>query len=116
MTYSHNSQNMAYAVSAPERITEKPQREESSMKTRLEELAKMLLDAGELSEVYFVAGELEKMAQQVSECLTEGEEQLQLAREEEELTEEAMDSMERRYWEGYTEALGIFSVVEENQN
>ena len=56
------------------------------------------------------------MARQVSECLTEGEEQLRLAREEEERTEEAMDSMERKYWEGYTEALGIFSVIEESQN
>jgi len=86
------------------------------MKTRLEELAEMLVKAEDEAVALFVAGELEKMAQQVSECLTEGEEQLRLAREEEERTEEAMDSMERKYWEGYTEALGIFSVIEESQN
>lgn len=86
------------------------------MRTKLEELAGMLLKAEDEAIFLFVAGELEKMAQQVSECLTEGEEQLDLAREQEELTEEAMDSMERRYWEGYTEALGIFSVIEESQN
>lgn len=86
------------------------------MRTRLEELAGMLVKTEDEAVALFVAGELEKMAQQVSECLTEGEEQLRLAREEEERTEEAMDSMERKYWEGYTEALGIFSVVEESQN
>ena len=75
------------------------------MKRKLEELAEMLVKAEDEAVALFVAGELEKMAQQVSECLTEGEEQLRLAREEEERTEEAMDSMERRYWEGYTEAL-----------
>ena len=43
----------------------------------------------------------------LEEALTEACEQLRLAQEEEEHTEEAMDSMERRYWEGYTEALGF---------
>jgi hypothetical protein len=41
----------------------------------------------------------------IKKALTEAEEQLRLAQEEEELTEEAMDSMERKYWEGQTEAL-----------
>lgn len=44
---------------------------------------------------------------ELEKALTEACEQLRLAQEEEELTEEAMDSMERRYWEGYTEALGF---------
>ena len=39
--------------------------------------------------------------------LTKACEQLRLAQEEEERTEEAMDSMERKYWEGYVEALGF---------
>lgn len=43
--------------------------------------------------------------EELRKALTEACEQLRLAQEEEERTEEAMDSMERRYWEGYTEAL-----------
>ena len=35
--------------------------------------------------------------------MLEAETQLELAIEQEEETEEAMDSMERRYWEGVTE-------------
>ena len=42
---------------------------------------------------------------EIKKALTEAEEQLRLAQEEEEFTEEAMDSMERKYWEGQTEAL-----------
>jgi outer membrane protein TolC len=42
---------------------------------------------------------------ELEKALAEAREQLRLAQEEEEHTEEAMDSMERRYWEGYTEAL-----------
>ncbi len=42
---------------------------------------------------------------EIKKALNEAEEQLRLAQEEEELTEEAMDSMERKYWEGQTEAL-----------
>jgi hypothetical protein len=41
----------------------------------------------------------------IKKALAEAEEQLRLAQEEEERTEEAMDSMERKYWEGQTEAL-----------
>jgi len=37
--------------------------------------------------------------------LLEAEEELELAQEQESRTEEAMDSMERRYWEGQVEAL-----------
>jgi hypothetical protein len=37
--------------------------------------------------------------------LVEAEEQLILAQEEEDRTEEAMDSMERKYWEGQCDAL-----------
>lgn len=44
---------------------------------------------------------------ELEKALTEACEQLRLAQEEEERTGEAMDSMERRYWEGYTEALGF---------
>ena len=44
---------------------------------------------------------------ELEKALTEACEKLRLAQEEEERTEEAMDSMERRYWEGYTEALGF---------
>ena len=44
---------------------------------------------------------------ELEKALTKACEQLRLAQEEEERTEEAMDSMERRYWEGYTEALGF---------
>ena len=50
----------------------------------------------------------------LEKALTEACEQLRLAQEEEERTEEAMDSMERRYWEGYTEALqGLMATEEE---
>ena len=38
--------------------------------------------------------------------MLEAEQQLVLAQEAEDLSEEAMDSMERRYWEGVTEAYG----------
>ena len=41
----------------------------------------------------------------IKSALIKAKEQLRLAQEEEERTEEAMDSMERRYWEGYIEAL-----------
>jgi hypothetical protein len=42
---------------------------------------------------------------EIRKALTEAKEELRLAQEEEEHTEEAMDSMERKYWEGQTEAL-----------
>jgi hypothetical protein len=41
----------------------------------------------------------------LEQALAEACEQLRLAQEEEERTQEAMDSMSRTYWEGYTEAL-----------
>ena len=44
---------------------------------------------------------------ELEKALTEACEQLRLAQEEEERTGEAMDSMERKYWEGYTEALSF---------
>ena len=37
---------------------------------------------------------------EIKKALTEAEEQLHLAQEKEKRTEEAMDSMERKYWEG----------------
>jgi hypothetical protein len=37
---------------------------------------------------------------EIKKALTEAEEQLRLAQEEEERTEEAIASMERKYWEG----------------
>jgi hypothetical protein len=37
---------------------------------------------------------------EIKKALTEAEEQLRLALEEEERTEEAIASMERKYWEG----------------
>jgi uncharacterized protein (DUF3084 family) len=42
---------------------------------------------------------------EIRKALTEAKEELRVAQEEEEHTEEAMDSMERKYWEGQTEAL-----------
>jgi hypothetical protein len=75
------------------------------MKEKLEELAKALTEAQDTALVYWVAGELEKIAKEIEESLKDGSEQLRLAQEEEERTEEAMDSMNRTYWEGYTEAL-----------
>ena len=44
-------------------------------------------------------------SEKLIEALTEACEQLRLAQEEEERTGEAMDSMERRYWEGQIDAL-----------
>lgn len=54
---------------------------------------------------------------ELEKALTQACEQLRLAQEEEERTEEAMDSMERRYWEGYVEALGfvIASQIQEGK-
>ena len=54
---------------------------------------------------------------ELEKALTDAYEQLCLAQEEEERTEEAMDSMERRYWEGYVEALAfvIASQIQEGK-
>lgn len=44
--------------------------------------------------------------------MLEAEKELELALEEEERTEEAMDSMERRYWEGQLDALAhLYSLT-----
>ena len=48
---------------------------------------------------------LDIMHGELKRLLAEAEEQLILAQEEEERTEEAMDSMERKYWEGQCDAL-----------
>jgi len=83
-------------------------------RNRLNQLAKDLLEAGDIAEVYFVAGELEKLAQEIGKSLAETREQLRLSQEKEERTGEAIYSMERRYWEGYTEALeGLMATEEE---
>ena len=48
----------------------------------------------------------------LKECLVDAEEQLVLAQEAEDETGEAMDSMERKYWEGQTEAYGhIYAIT-----
>lgn len=44
--------------------------------------------------------ELDLVRNWLTESMREIQEELRLAREEEERTEEAIDSMERRYWEG----------------
>lgn len=84
-------------------------------RNRLNQLAKDLLEAGDIAEVYFVAGELEKLAEEIGKSLAEGREQLRLAQEVEEENDysDAMESMERKYWEGYTEALGGLMTTEE---
>lgn len=48
---------------------------------------------------------LDIMHGELKVMMLDAEEQLILAQEQEARTEEAMDSMERTYWEGYTEAL-----------
>lgn len=45
----------------------------------------------------------------IEQLLEEAREQLRLAIEEEEHTEDALDSMERRYWEGYRDALEVIA-------
>jgi hypothetical protein len=42
---------------------------------------------------------------ELKNLMLEAERELQLAQEEEDHTEEAMDSMERRYWEGQMDSL-----------
>ena len=48
---------------------------------------------------------LDVMHGHLKTLMLEAEEQLTLAQEEEDRTEEAMDSMERKYWEGQMDAL-----------
>ena len=66
--------------------------------TYLPERLQKLIDMGE-SGTNIMHGELKNL-------MLEAEEQLALAQEEEDRTEEAMDSMERKYWEGVLDALG----------
>lgn len=67
------------------------------MNTTLEPRLQKLIDLGE-SGTDILHGELKNL-------MLEAEEQLALAQEEEDRTEEAMDSMERKYWEGQMDAL-----------
>jgi len=43
---------------------------------------------------------------ELKNLMYEAEAELRMAQEEEDETEDAMDSMERKYWEGYLDALG----------
>jgi hypothetical protein len=83
--------------------------------TELDDHVQKAVDAG-LSGLHILHGEMNRM-------LVEAEEELILAQEEEERSGEAMDSMERRYWEGqcdaiqalYTLAYGLsFAIGEES--
>jgi hypothetical protein len=65
--------------------------------TELEPRLQKLIDLGE-SGTDILHGELKWL-------MLEAEHQLVLAQEEEDRTEEAMDSMERKYWEGQCDAL-----------
>ena len=63
-----------------------------------------LIDLGETG-TNILHGELKNL-------MLEAEEQLTLAQEEEERTEEAMDSMQRTYWEGQLDALtGVYELT-----
>ncbi len=50
---------------------------------------------------------LDIMHGELKNLMVEAEAELEAAIEEEERTEEAMDSMERKYWEGYLDAMSI---------
>ena len=65
--------------------------------TKLEPRLQKLVDLGE-SGTDILHGELKNL-------MLEAENQLILAQKQEEKTEEAMDSMERTYWEGQMDAL-----------
>ena len=65
--------------------------------TKLEPRLQKLVDLGE-SGTDILHGELKNL-------MLEAENQLILAQKQEEKTEEAMDSMERKYWEGQMDAL-----------
>jgi len=55
---------------------------------------------------------LDTMHGHLKELLYEAEHELEQAQEEEDRTEEAMDSMERRYWEGQVDALSyLYSLT-----
>jgi len=66
--------------------------------TVLDERLQKLVNLG-ISGVDIMHGELKIF-------MYEAEAELRMAQEQEDETEEAMDSMERKYWEGYTDALG----------
>lgn len=66
--------------------------------THLPERLQRLVDLGE-SGTDILHGELKNLMYQA-------EQELILAQEEEDRTEEAIDSMERKYWEGQLDALG----------
>jgi len=66
--------------------------------TELHPRLQQLVDLGE-SGTDILHGELKNL-------MYEAERELQAAQEEEDRTEEAMDSMERKYWEGQLDALG----------
>lgn len=83
---------------------------------QLSERLQKLVDLGE-SGTDILHGELKNL-------MYEAEKQFDLAVEEEERTEEAMDSMERKYWEGQLDALSIvyqltydlaFAIAERNK-
>lgn len=72
--------------------------------TELEPRLQKLVDLGE-SGTDILHGELKNL-------MLEAETQLNLAQEREAESEEAMDSMERTYWEGQLEALGeVYSLT-----
>ena len=50
---------------------------------------------------------LDIMHGELKNLMLDAEQELEAAIEEEERTEEAMDSMERKYWEGQLDALSI---------
>ena len=54
---------------------------------------------------------LDIMHGELKRLLVEAEEQLILAQEEEDRTEEAMDSMERQYWEGQCDAISYLYTL-----
>ncbi|CAB5218251.1 hypothetical protein UFOVP204_133 [uncultured Caudovirales phage] len=66
--------------------------------TQLDPRLQKLVDAGE-SGTDILHGELKNL-------MLEAEQQLELAQEAEDDSGEAMDSMERKYWEGQLDALG----------
>jgi hypothetical protein len=51
------------------------------------------------------------MKEEIEKALLEAQEQLKLAQEEEARTEEAMDSMDRTYWEGQVDALSFVAQL-----
>lgn len=52
--------------------------------------------------------ELDLIRTWLTESMKDIQEELRLAREEEQRTEEAMDSMERKYWEGQEDVISSY--------